>query len=330
MTLDDSNNVYLTGFFSSSNFVLGSVTLTNALFVAPYGSFYPEEEFIAKIDPEGKVLWAKPIFGTTGESWLNPPKLDSSGNLILGGTFNQPLRLDNLTLTNRETNISVYDIFVAKYDIAGTLLSAKDIASAQFGVGNSPTRVTAASAGNIYVSGVFLGTASFGSSNLTNHALGGPQNFLAKFTSDGKAVWATQAVTVRGFWANSSAIFVDGLDNIYQLASCNSRSEVDFGTTVLTTLDPYDTGPGNPTFYLIKHDPAGTVTWVADIHTKEGRYPEVDGNFIEADKQGNLYFSGTENVILKDLSGGAINKAQCFLAKFSAVQVPDGAHNLSW
>lgn len=104
MTLDGSNNLYLIGFFSSTNFVLGSTTLTNVLSVAPYGSFYPEEEFIAKIDPEGKVLWAKPIFGTTMESWLNPPKLDSSGNIILDGIFDHHLKLDNLTFTNKVMN----------------------------------------------------------------------------------------------------------------------------------------------------------------------------------------------------------------------------------
>ena len=58
------------------------------------------------------------------------------------------------------------------------------------------------SAGNVYVTGTFAGTASFGGGATNLVATGGTNMFVAKYTSSGAFLWAVSAGFIhwRGGW----------------------------------------------------------------------------------------------------------------------------------
>ncbi|MGI8966353.1 MAG: SBBP repeat-containing protein [Limisphaerales bacterium] len=178
---------------------------------------------------------------------------DIFGDILICGGFPGTISFANTNLTSRGGD----DIFLAKYNRSGALVWARQAggtASAGPGTsGDASYSVATDGSGNIFVSGYFSGTATFGnSSNLTSS--GGNDIYLAKYDKDGNLLWAKRAGG-----ANHDTglhIKVDSGGNCY--LSGFYRSTASFGGTNLIVA------AGNPTFsdlYLAKYDPAGNVVW---------------------------------------------------------------------
>lgn len=91
VAIDNSNNVYYTGSYSSLTMVFGSYTLTH----------YPL--FIVKYDNSGNMLWAKDPDSKGG--YGHRIAVDNSGNVIIGGSYGtDSLVLGSTTLYNSATD----------------------------------------------------------------------------------------------------------------------------------------------------------------------------------------------------------------------------------
>lgn len=99
ITTDAIGDVYLTGVFESNFISFGQVKLKNAT---------SNDIFISKYSPEGKVIWAKSIYGSAMSRSITT---DLYGDVYLAGVFDSPEMKFGSTLL---TNAGKGDIFVAK------------------------------------------------------------------------------------------------------------------------------------------------------------------------------------------------------------------------
>jgi hypothetical protein len=119
ISTDPSNNVYFTGSFISPTISFGSITLTRIGTTLNY--------FIAKYDASGTAIWAKnagDILGTisSGTGIAN----DASGDVYVTGNFEGKYMVFGTdSVVNNNTAGNNEDVFIAKYNTAGTLQWAK-------------------------------------------------------------------------------------------------------------------------------------------------------------------------------------------------------------
>ncbi|MDD3577798.1 MAG: SBBP repeat-containing protein, partial [Candidatus Cloacimonetes bacterium] len=150
IAVDSSGNSYVTGNFSDSA-VFGSTTLTSS------GDY---DIFVAKIDSNGIWLWAQKAGGSNYDYGYGIA-VDSSGNSYVTGYFSGSASFGSTTLTSS----GYEDIFVAKIDSNGIWLWAQKAGGSTYNYGYG---IAVDSSGNSYVTGIFLYTASFGSTTLTS------------------------------------------------------------------------------------------------------------------------------------------------------------------
>ncbi len=205
ISTDDKGNSYITGhFLSTTNF--GAYTLINSA-GGGQGVFY-----LFKLDPNGNVLWAKQ---STHPNSLSSSEgygviTDKSGNSYVTGYIIDSVHFGASKLyANAPPYGARGAAFIAKYDSAGNILWAKQATiptQASWGIGYG---VTVDKTGNLYITGYFKDTMSFGSTNLIAKD---SSIFLAKYDPSGNLVWAEQSGN--GSWMGYS-LAADAKGNVY-------------------------------------------------------------------------------------------------------------------
>ena len=108
--------------------------------------------------------------------------------------------------------------------------------------------------GNVFVTGYFEGSATFGTTTLTSP--GSADMFLSKYDSTGRVLWAKRA---GGFQAvRATALSVDKWGNVYVAGTF--RGIADFGGTILRGLTP-----GYTDSFIAKYSNAGTLLWIRQV-----------------------------------------------------------------
>jgi hypothetical protein len=171
---DASGNIYVCGMYSDGA-VFGSQTFNTAN--TAWGKFY--DIYIAKYSPDGSLLWVKRGIGDYDDvAW--GITIDNSGKLFITGEFSN-VQFDgfNLWTTGK------CDVFVACYDQNGNFQWAvsggeSDVDRAR-GIGTDGS--------NIFITGHFDNTATFGSYSITS--ADSMDIFIAALDNNGNFMWAT-------------------------------------------------------------------------------------------------------------------------------------------
>ncbi len=216
VAVDSNGNSYVTGFYQESA-TFGTITLTSS------GG---NDIFVAKLDSNGNWLWAKQAGGTSYDEGVSIA-VDTNGNSYVTGDFSGSATFGTTTLTSSGEG----DIFVAKMDISGNWLWAQQAGGTDYDSGFS---VAVDANGNIYVTGSFKESATFGTTTLTS--IGYSDIFIAKMDSNGHWLWAKQAGGTYYDFGNSIAVDANG--NSY--ATGFFMESATFGTTPLTSSGGYD------------------------------------------------------------------------------------------
>jgi hypothetical protein len=264
IAVDDSGNVYVSGYFTSPTITFGTTTLLSA------GS---TDVFIVKYDGSGNVIWATGAGGSGGD-YAQSIAADASGNVYMTGYF------DSATLTFGTTvltNAGSSNIFIAKYDGNGNVIWATHYGGSS---NDYAVSITANSSGKVYITGYFNSpTLSFGSTilnNVSNHDI-----FVVKFDANGNVLWAKSNGGSGGDYGQSIA--ADGSGNVYVTGYFISPT-ITFGTTTLNNV-------GGSDIFIAKYDGSGNILWA----TSNGGSATDAGDCVAADASGNVYVTGYFN-----------------------------------
>ncbi|MDI9528694.1 MAG: SBBP repeat-containing protein [Candidatus Cloacimonadota bacterium] len=223
IALDEANNAWVTGCFAGTA-TFGSHTLT------ANGNTYYEDIFVAKLDPSGNWLWAVQAGGSDNDAGLSIA-LDRAGNACVTGFFQDTATFGSYILATEGWDLDT-DIFVAKLDTYGNWLWAVQVEGGEqpdYGFG-----IAMDSAGNSYVTGLYMGTANFGSHTL--EMCGCNDFFAAKLDSNGNWIWAVNAEGQDEDYGHGIAL--DCADNAYVCGFF--RDTVNFGSHSLTAIGDLD------------------------------------------------------------------------------------------
>ncbi|MRG90460.1 SBBP repeat-containing protein [Polyangium spumosum] len=169
--------------------------------------------------------------------------VDSQGNVYTIGHFEGSIDFGGSVGTL--TSAGGFDLLVAKYDPMGNVLWAKRYGNNLNQVGNG---IAVDGSGNVYVTGSFQGTLSFGSG--THTSMGGDDLFVAKLTTEGVQVWVKtlgNTVTQQGM-----DIAVDAAGAAYVTGQFSGN--ITFGGQQLMGVDGLDA-------ILLKYSTTGGELW---------------------------------------------------------------------
>lgn len=236
--------------------------------------------------------WARQMGGADYDSG-NAVAVDAAGNVYTSGYFSGTADFDPGPGTATLTCAGSYDAFLSKFDASGNFVWVKQMAA-----GNSTSYIQSLrvdAAGNVYVGGVFDGTADFDPGVATNtiSSTGSDDFFISKLDASGNLVWAK---TMGGTGYDVlSAICVDASGNVYATGSFESAADFDPDATTYTM-----TTSSSGEIYVLKLNASGNFVWAKQL---SGAGINV-GAAITAGPSGKLYVSGNfENTV--DFDPGA-------------------------
>jgi len=264
ITLDNSGNILLTGYFSgTANF--GGTNLTSA-----GGS----DVFVAKYNSIGDLLWATRAGGLTGEVGYSIAT-DNLGNIFTTGRFLGTADFPGVNgETTNLTSSGAEDIYVAKYDQSGNVLWARRAGGGKYDFGRA---IVVDASGNAYVTGSFQSTTpTFDSFTLT--AIGKSDVFIAKYDPNGTVLWVRQYSGANDY-AEGYGLALDTDNNLY--VTGRFRNIINFGATTLTT-------PGDFDIFVAKFDSDGFPIWA----NRAGGVPDEYGYNVAVDASGNVFATG--------------------------------------
>lgn len=214
ITLDDEGNIYTTGrFIHNPDFDPGDETYI--LTDNGFGSI-----FVSKLNQDGEFVWVRSLgdsmaLGGFDAGWNL--SVDSSGNVLVAGTFDDNLYPDTL-LENSPISlhgIGEQNMFIAKLDSSGQFLWIKNIGNNAFYVcGNG---VVVDQQNNVYVAGTFQGTIDFdpGLDEYFLSTVGLEDTYILKLTPNGDFTWVIATNSQAEGSCHSGALAFDQENNLY-------------------------------------------------------------------------------------------------------------------
>lgn len=273
LNIDENGDLYILGFYTDSiDFDPGP----SSFFLPSVGNF---NTFICKLDLRGTFMWAENLGGMSSFPYLSS-SLDISGNVVVAGSYYDPIEFDTMKGTIELTPIGGGDIFIAKISSEGVILWAKGFG----GTGEDyPYGVTVDSKGHILTAGSFYGASDFDPGDgvfiLRAHWEDG---FILKLDPSGNFVWVKQVTGKR--FNSIYDITCDFEDNVLIAGIFTNTTDFDPGEGTF-----YLTSAGSNDIFITKLNPKGEFIWARRIGGKD-----IDeSHSIATDDLGNVYTSGT-------------------------------------
>ena len=243
LAIDSAGNLIAAGVNASLNSRFGTQTLP---------AFGGPDAMVVKFRPDGSTAWAHSLGGANRDLGLGV-RTDRQNNVVFVG-FQDTLG------------------FLVKYDPAGNVIWRRDFTSS---ISAGWEDLVIAVNGDIFVTGVFAGTATFGSTNVT--AIGGTDMVLAKYNSAGQFQWVITA----GGTGNSQGtqMTMDRAGNLL-ITGIISGGNASFGTNVISSATIGT--------WTAKYDPNGQLLWIRLID--RAGTSKIRGA-IAVDGQGNTFVS---------------------------------------
>lgn len=258
--------------------------------------------------------WAKG-FGGTSYNYGQAVAVDSSGNVVMAGTFAGATDFGSGTLTSA----GAIDLVVAKYSPGGTCLWSRRFGS----TGSEMPKAVAVDGSGIVVAGYYVGTGDAGAGTLTN--AGQNDIFVGKYSSaDGAPIWTKRFGGPGDDVCNSLALDSSGNiilgGNFSGTCVWNADGTISggcrFGTNLLCSLY------GLASAFAVKlSGNDGGVIWARDFSTQG----QSRGNGVATDGGGNLVIVGSVQGSI-NFGGGALTTGTAFGAYAAKLSGLDGSY----
>ena len=272
--LDATGNVYTTGYFDvTTDFDPGAGVFN----ITPVGG---EDIFINKLNVSGNFVWAKSMGGVNTDCGYSIG-FDNGGNIYTSGKFRDTVDFDPGIGVYNLISAGFEDIFVNKFNSSGTFVWAKAMGGAMTDISYSNV---VDGLGNVYTTGIFLGTADFdpGPGVFSITSMGNNDIFISKLNASGNFMWALSM----GGTANEAAISItiDQYSNIYTTGFFQSTVDFDPGAGAY-----YLSSPGLDDIFISILDISGTFVSAKNIG---GVGAACVGQSIAVDLFGDVYTTG--------------------------------------
>ncbi len=304
ITVDSAGNAFLTGHFAGGAFFGTHYLYSSGLY----------EIFAAKLGSDGNWLWAVQAGGANIDLGRKIA-VDDASNAFVTGRFTGSAYFGATMVSGNQGSA---DVFIAKLDNSGTWLWVKRAggsSSDDYGYD-----IALNNDGNAYLTGSFLGTATFGETTLISS--GGYEIFAAKLDSSGNWLWAVKA---GGIYNDTSyGIAVDAAGNAYLTGEFVGTAY--FGTNTLTIT-------GYKNIFTAKLDGMGNWLWAVQA----GGDRDDSGYGIAVDDTANVYLTGffQESASFGPTVLTSYGGKDIFIAKLSPgvgtdddVQIPESAFQM--
>ena len=229
------------------------------------------DALLVKLKASGDVEWIKSFGGRYDDTLLHVA-CDANGNIYVQGHFQDKADFGGAPLV--AAGGSDNDVVLAKYDTNGDHVWSQRFGNAFNDVAGG---VAVDPAGNVTMVGSFDKSISFGASD-DHPSLGEADAYIARFTTDGKLVWA------RTFGAEKEdvawGVAADDAGNT--VTTGWFQGSVDFGKGGALA------SKGNKDVFVIKLDQKGTPLWVDTW----GDHDHDQGRGIALDAKGNVVVVG--------------------------------------
>lgn len=224
------------------------------------------------------LLWARAMGGNGNEAGQKI-KVDQLGNVYTVGIFSDTISFNSGAF--ELVSAGNYDIFISKFDSAGTFLWAKRIGGTS---GDFCSSLAIDTSGNLYFTGKFDGTVDFdpntGTSILTSY--GNVDIFIEKLDSNGNLLWVKQMGATGP--QEGVSVVVDPSNNV--CVTGGFAGSVDFDPNVgVSNL----TSTGGIDIFVVKLNSLGNLIWAK----KMAGASNERGRAIACDANGNIYTTGT-------------------------------------
>ena len=291
VVIDASGNLYVIGSFGGS-VSFGGSTLVSA------GGF---DIFMAKYSATGAHVWSQ-RFGSTNTDAGVSIAVDAFGNVYTTGEYRGSVSVGGAVLIA----FGLQDMFVAKYNSAGTHLWSKGFGSNTGGERGTSIAVT--ESGTVFVTGYFSNTVNFGGSNLVS--AGSSDIVLMRMDTNGNHFWSQRFGSTQSEF--STAVTLTPIGELF--LGGEFAGSVNFGGGALTST------AGSQDGVIAKYSATGAHQW----SRRFGDSGDDNVYAMKFDALGSLVVSG-QFQFSADFGGGAltaIGDTDMFLAKYTSA----GAH----
>jgi len=303
--------------------------------------------FLSPIITTGQPDWTRLLqIGSNSIQDVNAISSDSE-NIFMAASITGQMTFDGSIYSS----IGIRDILLAKLSNSGAILWKKQISPEAYGTLYANVIKTDVT-GNIYIAGTFFGTAIIGGNIINSSPLSNA--FLAKFDSNGNAVWATPFLSSG---SGSSRIAIDNNSDIFLISKTSKlmkfsslgtllweqsypdrtlhaisvsgsnlylggalQKSTDFGSINLPSVGVYNTG------FIVKADLNGVYS---NSFRVEGSNT-FDGSTVSdmvIDPSGNIVIAGGYN---KDLILGSITIQNQSRSFYTYIAKCDADFNFIW
>ncbi len=256
---DDNGNSYIVSNFGGTvDADPGPNTLN---FTAGGGADF----FILKLDDNGNFIWAKHFANIGTSNSAIAPKaiaLDGSGNVIVVGNFVGTVDFDpGAGVTSYASTFTVQnddDAFILKLDNNGNFIWANHLT----GVEDVQLTSLAVDQGidNIYVGGMFEGTANLESGSTFNVTSAGQTDiFVQRYNALGQLVWSEQ-IGATGY-DEVNGMDVDSLGALYLTGRFENTVDFDPSSTAVANL----VSAGSGDIFIQKLSAFGQFEWIEQL-----------------------------------------------------------------
>ena len=278
MVIDDSANIYITGYFSDT------VDFDPGPGVFDLSSAGDDDVFIVKLNLSGELVWAKHLGSSFGGERAYGIALDDSANVHVTGTFGIGLDFDPGPGVFNISVKGLTDVFILKLTTGGNFVWAKAIGGSLGSA--SAFGITVSDSGNVYVTGyhnnytIDMDPGS-GVYNFTTRG-----SFILKLKGNGNFVWAKQVGGIGTFShsVTDGGIVVDKAENVVATGYFVGTGDFDPDAGVYNM-----TSPGGLSVFILKLNGNGQFLWAGKIG---GNQSGLAARGLDLDWAGNIYVSG--------------------------------------